>query len=120
MVSVMILRSICCLVLLCGVLVAQDDVPDPEPPRIAAASNEGQSALSGFKVRDDLRGQLFAAEPLIANPVAFYVDNTGKVYVCESYRQGVGVTDNRKHDQKWLDDDLAAQTVEDRIAYGRD
>ena len=41
----------------------------------------------------------------------------GTGVVCESFRQGVGVTDNRKHDDAWLDDDLAAQTVADRLAY---
>ena len=49
--------------------------------------------------------------------VAFDVDNRGRVFVCESFRQNQGVTDNRKHDETWLLADLAAETVQDRIDY---
>ena len=59
---------------------------------------------------------LFAAEPSVKNPVAFYVDHQGKVFVCESFRQEKGIEDNRNH-RHWLHDDLAAQTVEDRLKY---
>jgi quinoprotein glucose dehydrogenase len=90
--------------------------PAPETPTIAAASDEGEKATKSFKVPQGLEVRLFAAEPDVANPVAFYVDNNGKVYVCETFRQGKGVEDNRGH-AHWLDDDLAAQTVEDRLAY---
>ncbi len=92
--------------------------PEPLPPQIFPASNEGQQAIKGFRVPADLRTELFAAEPLLANPVAFYVDARGRVFVCETFRQSKGVEDNRGH-ADWLDDDLAAQTVEDRLAYIR-
>src|SRR5262245_370526 len=88
----------------------------PEEPKIAAASDEGQRALAGFQVPAGLKGELWAAEPLLANPVAFCLDNRGRVFVCESFRQERGIEDNRKHGH-WLDDDLAAQTVGDRLAY---
>lgn len=52
----------------------------------------------------------------MANPVAFCLDELGRVYVAETFRQQKGVEDNRFHGS-WLLDDLAAQTVEDRIAY---
>lgn len=89
------------------------------PPRIAPASDEGERALQGFKLPPGFKGSLFAAEPLLANPVGFFVDSRGRFFVCESFRQNAGVTDNRGHDQSWLDDDLAARTVADRIAYHR-
>jgi quinoprotein glucose dehydrogenase len=92
------------------------ETPPPEPPRIAGESNEGEQALKGFKVPAGLERQLFAAEPLLANPVAFTVDHRGRVYVCETFRQSKGVEDNRSHGH-WLDDDLAAMTVADRLAY---
>lgn len=93
------------------------DAPAPaEPPKIAGESKEGEQALQGFKVPEGLQRKLFAAEPLLANPVAFTVDNKGRVFVCETFRQGKGVEDNRSHGH-WLDDDLAAMTVEDRLAY---
>ena len=94
------------------------DVPAPQPSKIAGPSNEGEQALKGFKVPEGLERQLYAAEPLLANPVSFAVDHRGRVYVCETFRQGKGVEDNRSHGH-WLDDDLAAMTVADRLAYVR-
>lgn len=90
--------------------------PPPEEPKIAAASDEGERAIAGFRVPAGLKTELWAAEPMLANPVAFTIDHQGRVYVCETFRQGHGVEDNRGHEH-WLDDDLAAQTVEDRLAY---
>ena len=94
---------------------AQDEIP--RRPEVAAASKQAEQALARFKIPQGWQSSVFAAEPLMANPVAFFVDHKGRFYVCESYRQSRGVTDNRKHDSKWLDDDLAAMTVADRIAY---
>jgi len=90
--------------------------PPPEAPQIAAASDEGQQAIKGFKIPAGLKGELWAAEPDLANPVAFWIDQHGRIFVCESFRQSRGIEDNRGHEH-WLDDDLAAQTVEDRLAY---
>lgn len=99
----------------------QDDKTNyPLPPKIAAASNEGELALTTFKVPAGWKSELWAAEPMLANPVVFSVDAQGRIWVCESYRQDAGVTDNRSHDDVWLDRDLAAQTVEDRIAYHKE
>lgn len=99
-------------------LAVPGDVPAPQPSKIAGPSNEGEQALKGFKVPEGLERQLFAAEPLLANPVAFTVDRRGRVFACETFRQGKGVEDNRSHGH-WLDDDLAAMTVADRLAYVR-
>jgi quinoprotein glucose dehydrogenase len=88
----------------------------PNDPKVATASNEGDLALSRIKVQPGLKLDLWAAEPLLANPVAFCIDERGRVFVAETYRQSKGVEDNRGHGH-WLDDDLAAMTVEDRLAY---
>lgn len=98
----------------------QSQPPEPETPKIAAASDEGEKALSSFRKPEGWISQLVAAEPELANPVAFYIDYSGKIFVCESFRQGIGVTDNRSHDEKWLQADLAAMTVEDRIKFHRE
>ena len=73
------------------------EIPDPDVRAELAAFQPA----AGFEV------SLFAAEPLLANPVAFGIDERGRVYVCESFRQDQGVTDNRSHDERWLDADLA-------------
>lgn len=90
--------------------------PPPREPEIAPASDEGKQAISTFKVPSFIKVELFAAEPDIANPVAIDVDRFGRVYVCETFRQENGVEDNREHPE-WLNDDLQARTVADRLAY---
>lgn len=103
-------------------LMAQRDTapPDPEEPKVAAASDEAERALQSFRKPEGWISQLVAAEPNVANPVAFYIDYAGRIFVCESFRQGVGVTDNRSHDEKWIQADLAARTVTDRIRFHRE
>jgi quinoprotein glucose dehydrogenase len=91
--------------------------PEPLPPQAAPASDEAEQAMAAFRLPDDWRISLFAAEPAVANIVAFDVDHRGRVFACESFRQNRGVTDNREHDENWLKRDLAAQTVQDRIDY---
>ena len=86
-------------------------------PEVAEASEEALQSLQSVRIPEDWQIQLFAAEPDVANVVALDVDRFGNVYVCETFRQNRGVTDNRAHDEEWLLADLAAQTVQDRIDY---
>ena len=53
---------------------------------------------------------------MFAHPVAIEVDGKGRVFVAESFRQKKGVDDNRNRDFRVLDD-LASQSVADRLAY---
>ena len=81
--------------------------PRPRPP-------SGRSPV--LKVPEGLKIKLWAAEPMLANPVAISVDEHGKIYVAETYRIGPWRgSDDRSH-MGWLDDDLAATTVADRLA----
>ena len=84
-------------------------------PEVAKASKEGQRAIAGFRVDKSLNVELTAAEPLLANPIAFCIDDKGRFFVAETFRLHKGVTDNRQHPY-WLTEDLAARTVEDRLA----
>ncbi len=87
----------------------------PYDPIIASASGDAQRAIQTFRVPAGLRVELFASEPLLANPVAFCIDEKGVAYVAETFRLNAGVTDTREH-MNWLDDDLASRTVADRVA----
>ena len=87
-------------------------------PKVAAASDEPRQAMAGIHVPGGLKIELFAAEPLLANPVAFCFDEKGRCYVAETFRIQHGVTDNRGH-MDWLNDDLASRTVADRISMYR-
>src|SRR5438874_11907824 len=90
----------------------------PYTPRVAPASKEGRLALERIRVPQGLSVDLWAAEPLLANPVCFCFDEKGRCYVAETFRLHAGVTDDRAH-MDWLDDDLAARTVADRLALYR-
>jgi len=57
-----------------------------------------------------------ANETVPSTPVAFDVDAFGRVWISACPRSTQGVSDNRSK-AYWLPDELAAQTVEDRIAY---
>ncbi len=86
------------LALLAGVTMAQDENftgPKAGAPKIAPASNEGELAMKSFKPAPGLKIDLFAAEPLLANPVCFSIDEKGRVYVAETFRLHEGVLDIR-------------------------
>ncbi|MFL5240980.1 MAG: glucose dehydrogenase, partial [Gemmataceae bacterium] len=87
-------------------------------PHIEKASDEAARALKGFRIPSGIKASVFAAEPLLANPVAFCFDEKGRCFVAETFRLHKGVTDNREH-MDWLEDDLASRTVADRVALYR-
>ncbi|MEX0670485.1 MAG: PVC-type heme-binding CxxCH protein [Pirellulales bacterium] len=106
--------------LLCGpATTPAGAVPPPREPQVAGASDEPQQAAAAFALPAGLAAELFAAEPQVANPAVLSTDNAGRVYVGEVFRARRGVTDNRQHDDAWLDADLASRTVADRLAYHR-
>lgn len=92
--------------------------PGPYVPKIAAKSGDAKAAISAMTMPEGFKVDLWAAEPDVANPVAFCIDEKGRIYVAETFRQGDegGVVDNRNH-MYWLADDLAANTVEERRMY---
>lgn len=106
---------ICCVLMFaCLPLPADDDYR----PKVAEASKDGELAIQGFVIPEGMSAKLLASEPALANPVAFYAAADGKVYVCETFRQEVGVEDNRSH-MDWLNNDLRLESVEERLAMFR-
>lgn len=102
-----------------GLPAAEPAVPPPfNPPKVAPASPDAQAAVAGFVVPRGLKVELVAAEPMLANPVALSIDEKGRFYVAETFRHGLSATDIRAYPD-WLDEDLACQTVEDRVAMMR-
>ena len=91
---------------------------DEYKPKIADASQDAELALKGFRLPENVQGSLLAAEPLLANPVCFTITNDGRIIVCETFRQEVGVEDNRSH-MNWLENDLQLESVEERAAMFR-
>ena len=94
------------------------DVPkgtDQYRPAVAEASDEGRQAIARFRLPAGSIMTQLAAEPMLANPVAFSFDEKGRAFVVETFRHHKGVTDIRSH-MDWLEDDLASRTVADRVA----
>jgi quinoprotein glucose dehydrogenase len=84
-------------------------------PEIDAASDEAAKAIQRMHVPDGLQIKLWAAEPMLANPVAFDFDERGRIFVAETYRYRTSVLDIR--DYMWvLEEELAARTIDDRTA----
>ena len=84
-------------------------------PEIEPASDEAQAALARMKLPPGLKASLWAAEPMLANPVAFNFDERGRVFVAETYRYRTSVLDIR--DYMWmLEDDLANRNQDDFLA----
>ncbi len=102
-------------------LLANPEAPTSNyNPPLAKASDEADKAIARFQYDKALKVTTWAAEPYLAQPVAFAFDETGKCYVAETFRHSRGATDNRSH-MNWLDDELAARTVADRVAvYKKD
>src|SRR5277367_1817097 len=89
---------------------------DPYAKRIKGPSDEGLKAIPRMTTAaDKLKIDLWAAEPLLANPVSFCFDEKGRIYVTETFRLGVGTPDNRGH-MYWIDDEVGNRTIEDRLA----
>ncbi len=84
-------------------------------PQVVKATEEPSQAMKAFRVPRGMTVSPFAAEPMVANPVAFSIDEKGRFYVVETFRLHDGVTDTRNH-MNWLDADLATRTVADRVA----
>lgn len=91
-------------------------VPDDRPatPILAPASNEGEARIRQFKLVPGMKVDLWAAEPMLANPVAFSVDELGRVWTSETYRYRTSVLDIR-HYMFMLEDDLASRSIDDRL-----
>ncbi len=87
-------------------------------PVLAPQSSEGEQRIKQFQLAPGLSVKLWAAEPQLANPVAFSVDEQGRVFTSETYRYRTSVLDIR-HYMFMLEDDLASRTVEDRLAQIR-
>ena len=83
-------------------------------PLLAPASGEGEARIKQFKLLPGMKVELWAAEPMLANPVAFSVDELGRVWTSETYRYRSSVLDIR-HYMFMLEDDLASRSLDDRL-----
>lgn len=86
----------------------------PEP-QIQQASDDAQKQEAKLGLPQGFKADLWAAEPMLGNPVAFDIDEKGRVFVAETFRYRTSVLDIR-HYMFMLEDDMACRTTDDRIA----
>lgn len=84
-------------------------------PLKAPTKGSPEESLVTVQLEKGLKVSVWAAEPLMANPVSFAFDEQGRAYVAETTRFGNGVPDTRSH-MNWLDEDLANRTIADLLA----
>ncbi len=90
--------------------------PDDRVPAPLAASDSPEQAMKNFTVAPGLQVDLWAAEPLLANPVAFAFDDQGRAWVAETNRRRSSVPDIRRN-ADWVIPNLALRSAEERDAF---
>ena len=79
------------------------------------ASDEPKQALKLFVPAEGFVVDLFAAEPLLGNPVSLHFDNQGRLFVAETHRYRTSTLDVRNYPEI-LEADLLCRSLEDRLA----
>ena len=77
---------------------------------------DAEDAARKFELPEGFRIQAVAAEPLLANPVAFSVDEQGRIFIAETYRFNNAVQDITKN-TNWITSDLGLRRVSDRERF---
>ena len=90
--------------------------PRVAAPVLHAASDEPEKTMKKFQLPPGFKTEVWAAEPMLGNPVAFCIDEQGRVFTSETNRYRTSTLDIR-HYMFMLEDDLAARTTDDRIAF---
>lgn len=88
----------------------------PSPGQTASAPLAEKSLIGQFEKSPELSVRLVADSSQISHPIAFSVDDFGRVFVAESFRyidQKAGWTDIR-YRMPWMDEDLASRSIADR------
>ncbi len=114
-----------CLSFLAGISAVAAQTLELEPfdrlpaPVMDPASDDATLALKRFTLPAGLKASLWAAEPMLANPVAIDFDERGRLFVSETYRYRTSVLDIRSY-MPMLEKDMALRTIEERIKLDRD
>jgi quinoprotein glucose dehydrogenase len=127
----LLLTTLAGLPLVSGALFGAPPPKAAAPPvahgdgRTEAGAKDALNAMKSMTVDAGLKLELWASEPLLANPVSFAPDGKGRWFIAETYRQegrqvggkpiAGGVVDNRGH-MNWLDADISSRSTEDRLA----
>ena len=89
--------------------------PRASEPFLSPADGKAETWRTNIRVPSGFKIETWASEPMLGNPVAFTFDEKGRCFTSETYRYRTSVLDIR-HYYWMIEDDLAARSVEDRIA----
>lgn len=79
----------------CGLLAQGRQLTGPHAPSTSPALSPAE-AVKSFKVPDGFEVRLFAAEPMVINPVAMTWDNRGRLWVVELFEYPLGAAPGTK------------------------
>src|SRR5215213_2549573 len=77
---------------------------------------DAEEAAKKFELAAGYAVQTIAAEPQLQNPVAFSMDEKGRIWVAETHRLDNAVVDITKN-TNWLRDDLSFRLVSQRERF---
>lgn len=77
---------------------------------------EAEEAAKKFELPAGFKIQAVAAEPQLFNPVAFSMDERGRIYVAETHRLDNSVVDITKN-TNWIKNDLSFRHVHERARF---
>ncbi|WP_160164521.1 PVC-type heme-binding CxxCH protein [Pedosphaera parvula] len=78
--------------------------------------SQAELGMKKFQIASGLKTELFAAEPMLQNPVSFSIDEHGRFFVAETHRYGISILDITQN-LPWLLNDLSFRKVEDRSDF---
>ncbi|GDY20565.1 glucose dehydrogenase [Verrucomicrobiota bacterium] len=81
-----------------------------------AAPSAAELGLKKLELAPGLKAELWAAEPMLENPVAISMDDRGRLFVVETHRWMKSIFDITQK-PAWLLEDLALRTVEARTEF---
>jgi len=118
------MRAFTALLFTTAIAFSADEADTPKTPKMNdnrtpkgdAAMETAEGSMRSFAIAPGLKVDVWAAEPLLENPIAFSFDNLGRAFVAVSQRRRTSVPDIRKH-ESWQIGNLSLRTVEERIAF---
>src|SRR5690242_516249 len=97
------------MIVICGGLVSSLSA---QHSTNEVAHDAAELGMKKFQFAPGVKAELFAAEPMLQNPVSFSIDEKGRFFIAETHRYGISILDITQN-LPWLLDDLSFRTVED-------
>ncbi|MEO0415989.1 MAG: glucose dehydrogenase, partial [Verrucomicrobiota bacterium] len=88
-------------------------------PNALPITAEEKAVLAKLTYPANMEASVYAREPMVQNPTAISMDESGRLFISETHRFDRGVEDNRRN-IPWLIEDFAIQnTTERRSMYAK-